>query len=454
MLGDNAIPGDPGALQTLSSQLRATAGQVADIRGRFAGRGTGAHWSGRAAEAFRSSLNELPGELDKLYGSYTVAADAIGAYAGTLAELQGRANWYAGQIEEAAAAQQAAQARSAAAARDLHAARQAHASATDPVSQSSAQRAMEHAGSAIAHANAEHDEALSKVASLHAAAAANHDAFEAAAQTCCSQLDIASHLGIRNSVVKALEHVGGQVLQTLASPFVWAGKEVYKWGDHALHDAETFLHDPSWENLRNVLEDAKAPLEVAGAALLIAGLAASVIASGGADAPVLLALADAAGTMDAVGFGVNTATLAIDGTVTAGDGSEAIFGSGQAQRDARGHLVGDAFDTATDAAVGATGTHESAQLDSLADKASNEALDYLDTGNSHYLSWVTRYQKQYLHKYLNIVGTSKLEEMGVHYLSSFDKGNLEQLIPGRDTPKPTLFHRIVLPPPQAALGID
>jgi uncharacterized protein YukE len=461
VLGDSAIPGDPGALEALSGQLRTTAGQVGDIRGRFASRGLGAHWSGQAAEAFSASLNALPSELDKLYSSYTVAADAIGSYARTLSELQGRANWYASQIEEAAGAQQAAQARSDAAARELHTARRAHASATDPASQSSAQRAIDRATSAVAHANSEHDEALNKIASLRAAAVANHDEFESAAQACCSQLDLASHLGIRNSMVRALEHVGGKVLEALASPFVWAGKEAYKWGDHALHDVEKFIHDPSWENLRNILEDAKGPLEVAGAALLVAALVLSVVATAGADAPILVALAEgAAWGVESAGMGIGAVTLAVDGAVTAGDGSEAIFGSGQGQRAARGHLAGDVFDTATDAATLGAGGAGKAELKNLADKASNEAIDYLHTGNSHELGWVTRYEKQYLHmRNLPKVEdpttiASKLEQMGIHYLGGFDKANLEQLTPGPHAHKPTLFHRIVLPPFETALGID
>ena len=249
-------------------------------------------------EAFRSSLNELPGELQKINSSFGAAAGAVGSFATTLAELQSRANWYASQIEQASSDLQSAQNRHAAAEKELHTAKHSHAVASDPVSKASWQRALDDASTAVATANADQDEFNGQISNLRSAAHLNHSEYENAANVCCSGLETASHLGIRNSFTHALGHFLHDVGSGIATGVVWAGREVERagedveqWGEQTWKDAaDAFWNHPSWGALRTVLEDVKEPLEIAGAVLAVTGLVASVFLTGGADTPLVAAI--------------------------------------------------------------------------------------------------------------------------------------------------------------------
>lgn len=229
VLGPDAISGDPGALEALVGQLRTSAGHVEGIQGRVSANGLGGSWSGTAADAFRVSLDALPGELEKLHSSFSVAADAIGGYAHVLAELQSRAQWLAQEIVDAESGLQSAQAWHSTAQSELHAAQTRHVAASDPASKSLAQAAVDRASGAVAAAQAVQEECAARVSSLRSSARQNREELDRAASTCASGLAAASNLGISNSFGSWMD----RILHDLSSVSGWGAVIATLIGDAA-----------------------------------------------------------------------------------------------------------------------------------------------------------------------------------------------------------------------------
>ncbi|HWB69312.1 MAG TPA: hypothetical protein VG518_04995 [Solirubrobacterales bacterium] len=456
VLGGDAIPGDSGAVEAMASRLRNSANEVGSIQHRIGSVGLVGSWSGQAAGAFKSSLHELPGELSKLHSSFDAAAGALASYASALSDAQSKANWYARQIEEAESDLQGAQQRHSSAQSAVDSARRSHMAASDPVSKASAQRALDSASGEAARASAAVEEISGKIDSLRSSAHTNHEQWEAAASACCSGLDAASHLGIRNSVGSWFDRnvthgIPGKAVGAVASGVAWTfreGEELVEdvghwagrtWDDVGKLGGDILSGHLSWADTRAVLEDAKAPLIVAGIGLTVA----AVVLTDGAATPLLVAEVDIA----TAGSAVATATALDDVAIGVGDSSEAIFGDTEEKRGKyRDGLLDDATNLGTDL-IGVHGAHGSiatAQKDqALSKKAAEEMQKYRDTGRSGYKGWATRYQNQMTTKGDRIRETA-IDEAKKQVL---EKGveSLETSSSSPQCPAPTIPHEITLP---------
>ena len=264
-LGSDAIPGDVGTVNSIAGQLDAAASNVDTIRSRISSQGLHGSWSGRAANAFESTLGQLPGELDKLSSSFGAAKTALTAFAGSLEQAQAEANWLATRIEQEEGAMRDAQTRHDSAKNDLTNAEQAHANATDPISKASAQRAVDQARTAAANAQASLDDCSSQIAGLRRRADTNRARYEDAVRACCSALDSASALGIQNTTLGEIGHFIGHAASDIAAPFVWAAGDVVG----AAEDAGKWV-DQNWEKIRSVIEDVGTVLAIAGVVVAVA----------------------------------------------------------------------------------------------------------------------------------------------------------------------------------------
>lgn len=332
VLGDYAIPGDVGAVESVAARLRSIASDVHAIQGRVVRDGLHGSWSGHAADQFRHALGEVPGEIEKLGASFTMAASVMQTFAGELAECQRRAEWLAEKIEQEQSSQREAERRHERAQTELRAAERQHAGAADPVSQSRAQAAVDRARTSAATARDDahgHGEEISR---RLREAASNRDDYERAVRTCCSGLDTASDLGIKNDAFGPIKHFVGAAAKDVAG-FVAAPVH---WAEQTWKDGVELSHDHSWKAFRKLLEDAKAPLEVAGVALIVL----SIFVAPEAVLP-LMVLASRAETL-------------IDGAETVGDLAEAEKGNAAQRREAHSHLAEDGVDLAMDV-VGSKG---------------------------------------------------------------------------------------------------
>jgi hypothetical protein len=297
-MGEISIPGDPGALQSLAARLRQAAGDVESVRGRVAQNGLDGAWSGRASDAFRGTLHELPGELAPIATAFDGAAQSLAGFATRLAELQEQARWYEDQITGAHQELNEAHARNAAAETKLRAARLAHAAASDPVSLHTAQSAVNVGEAMVRQAGADIEDLGGNVTRLLSGAQSIRDAYDGAVRTCCSALDGARHSGGRsfaNRVSGSVHRLLGHVDHAAAT---W-----WRFGERAERDAERDAEhfgagalrefDRGWAPMRAVL---MATSEALGEATLIVGggtlvVAAALLVVPGVDVPAGLVVA-------------------------------------------------------------------------------------------------------------------------------------------------------------------
>jgi hypothetical protein len=324
-LGANAILGDAGAVGSIAGRLRTAANNVHTIQSRISSNGLHGSWSGQAANAFESTLGQLPGELDKLGASFDAAAGALERFGSSLDTAQAKANWLAAKIEQAEGDMRGAQARHDSASRDLAHAERAHTNASDPASKVSAQQAVDQARAAAASAQAAVDDHNSEIASYRKQAESNREQYEEAVRACCGAVDAASALGIQNTVLGGVGHFMGEVGGVVAAPFVWVGGQIGDVG-HAV----VGWVDQNWETIRGVLDKL-------GQALAVVGVLAAVVAVF-VQPELALPLFLYASRAQAV----------TDGAMGAGDAFVSATGDAKEKQKAEGHLVEDGMSIALD----------------------------------------------------------------------------------------------------------
>jgi uncharacterized protein YukE len=191
-LGDSAIPGDPDGLSVVASRLAAARDQVSSVQGRVASNGLQGTWSGSAGDAFRSSLNLLPGELGSVAGAFDLASSAIGGFAGRLAGFQEQAAYFGSRIQALEEELAAAQHRHDEAQNRVRVARLREDAAHDPVSLKTAVDAVRYGLGLLQQALNDLDEHSQEITRLRGEAQANREDYESAVQACCAQLQDAS----------------------------------------------------------------------------------------------------------------------------------------------------------------------------------------------------------------------------------------------------------------------
>lgn len=233
-MAEISIPGDPGGLSALASQLRAAADGIATVGGRVGENGLDGSWSGQAANAFRASVSPLPGELSKVFAAFVESSQALARFATRLAELQQKARWYEGQLEAARQEQSAAEARQARAQTELDTARRGHSLATDPASLHTTGQAVDLGESAVGQAVADVEDAVARAAKLVAAAVSLRQEYEDAVNSCCAALGGARHSGGSPlaGISRAVSGLAGRVDRGLAL-----------WWHSGARDLEELLSD-------------------------------------------------------------------------------------------------------------------------------------------------------------------------------------------------------------------
>jgi hypothetical protein len=191
ILGGAAIPGDPDGLRAVAARLQAARDDVSSVQGRVASNEL-SDWIGSAGDAFRSSLNKLPGELGSVAGSFDGAASAINGFAGQLAAFQEKAAYYADRIETLEQELAAAQHRHDEAQSRVQAARLREAAAHDPISLKTAADAVRYGLSLLHLALDDLDLHSQEITRLQREAQVNREDYEDAVRGCCSQLQDAS----------------------------------------------------------------------------------------------------------------------------------------------------------------------------------------------------------------------------------------------------------------------
>jgi uncharacterized protein YukE len=340
-MGTVDIPGNPSGLEALAGQLENAANDINAVRDRVATNGLEGEWSGQAADAFRSTLHRLPGELATVGGAFGDAMGTIRSFAGRLAELQQQARWYEEKLEESERDLRAANSRHDEATESLRSANRAQAAAADPVSLNAAKRAVDLGENMVRQAIADVEDIGGEVSQLNSGADSTRRDYEEAVRSCCSALDAACPPG--ESLWSGLRHgfddmTGGAIL---------LGGAAWRGADRGLHDIEQGLDDAArftvhefdehWSEIRGDLEIIAGGLMVAG---VIAGVAVLTVVTAGGDVPFLLGAAP----LVLAAFGA-----ADNGIIFEGDDIEATTGDASEKKRYGRLLPGDMFSVALSA---------------------------------------------------------------------------------------------------------
>jgi uncharacterized protein YukE len=388
VLGGSAIPGDPGGLVALAAQLQTASSDVASVQERVATNGLQGSWSGAAAEAFRGSLNKLPGELAKVATAFGDASRSVSTFAGTLEELQANASKYATEITDLHVELRGAQVRQDEAQTRVAAARLAHSLASDPFSLHTAAAALNVGLGIEQTAVAEVEEIGAEIARFVSLAESNRITYEDAVRTCCAAFGSAyeggtssfgawaerharSVAGLLEGSWGAVRREGDRVAHDAETDVVHATRDVEHEADAATHAALTDL-DRHWTQIRGQILRVSADLSNA---TLIANIALPILAitvtaaSGGALAPLGLAMIAADADINAAD---TVATNAASAAVVGGDAIEAARGSRVAEQE----LPGDAEKGVINAAASHFGSGAADKVSSTIDArlASTPAL--------------------------------------------------------------------------------
>ncbi|HWE12540.1 MAG TPA: hypothetical protein VG365_03460 [Solirubrobacteraceae bacterium] len=280
-------------------------------------------WQGAAADAFRSTVGQLPGELDKVHGSYADVAAALDSYEGELATLKASFERVAQQLGAARSTVGSAQGQLAVAQSNLTGALAApHAKPTSPPVLS-AHDAVEAATGAVSRMQAE-------VSGLESHGMALLGQFQGARDHCQAKVSSACSLAPHQSWWDHLMSDAGNWMSDAGHFFTAIGKGIWNGVTGLPGALVDFVEHPSWKTFAKLAEDvaitASVVLLVTGVGewllpeegLLAAGFSA---ANGAADAVATGASLDAAGA-----YGGQAAADALHGNYAAAEGDLAHGG--------------------------------------------------------------------------------------------------------------------------------
>ncbi len=98
------LAAQPGEVEALGREFNRVASQAETSIAGLQGAHGDATWTGAAADAFRTQLGKLPGDLQKVHESYGQAASALSSYAGELGPLKSQFQSLVTQLHSAQSA--------------------------------------------------------------------------------------------------------------------------------------------------------------------------------------------------------------------------------------------------------------------------------------------------------------------------------------------------------------
>jgi uncharacterized protein YukE len=103
------LASDPGEIAALASGFHKVAEQARTAAAGLRGAQNDATWTGGAADAFRSQVGKLPGDLDKVQQSYGDVAHALDSYGHALGPIQTQFRSLASELHSAQSSLSSAQ---------------------------------------------------------------------------------------------------------------------------------------------------------------------------------------------------------------------------------------------------------------------------------------------------------------------------------------------------------
>jgi len=331
------LSSDTGEIASLASGFHTVADQARTAAAGLRGAQNDATWTGGAADAFRSQVGKLPGDLDKVQQSYGDVARALDAYGHGLGPIQTQFRSLASELQSAQSSLSSAQSQLSTAKSDLNTATSApHATSTTP--------AVVDAHNAVQSASGSVGRLSDEVSGLQSRGMRLLDEFDTIRGQARSAVSGAAGIAPSQSWFSSVMHDVGNFVEGVAKGI---GKSV--WDLVSGKAVINFIEHPSWKTFGELAKD------VAVTASLVAMVAAPFAAPEIAEGDALAVGADAAaeGAADAsAGAGEAAA-----GDAAAGDGASAFANGARTVSNGANKVVtaGGLGASASDAAQGKWG---------------------------------------------------------------------------------------------------
>lgn len=312
------LAADTGEIASLASAFHQVAHQAQTAAAGLRGAQSDAHWTGAAADAFRSQVGKLPGDLDKVQHSYGEVATALDSYESQLGPIQTQFRSLATQLQDAQSQLGSAQSQASQAKTNLSTATSApHATASTP--------AVVNAHTALQTATGTVGRLQDQVSGLQGRGYHLLDEFDTVRGHARSTVSAAAGIAPSQSWLSGALHSIGNFMGGVGHFFAGIGEDVWHAAKSLPSDVAHVIEHPT--NLHDWSQLGKDAATVAGA---VAVVAAVVICP--ADAIGLEAVAAGAETVEGAAGAVATyatveKTAADTGLVAEGKGSLSEVGS-------------------------------------------------------------------------------------------------------------------------------
>lgn len=312
------LTADTGEIGSLAAGFHRVASQAQTSAAALRGANGDGTWTGTAADAFRTQLGKLPGDLDKVQQSYGEVATALGAYASGLEPIQTQFRSLASQLTSARSNLSSAQS-------NLSTAKTTLSTATSGPHATSSTPAVVNAHTAVSNASGAVGNLQGDVSGLESRGYHLLDEFDTIRGHAHSTVSSASGIAPSQGWFSSMMHSIGNFMGGVGHFFAGIGEDVWNSAKSLPSDVAHVIEHPT--NLHDWAKLGKDAATVAGA---IAVVAAVVICP--ADALGLEALAegaevvgDTAGTVATYAQGEKT--VADTGLLAEGKGSLSEVGS-------------------------------------------------------------------------------------------------------------------------------
>jgi uncharacterized protein YukE len=317
------LSADPGEVWMLAALFRQVGGEAQAIAGALRGAPNEATWTGAAASAFRRTVGQLPGELDKVQQSYEDVAGALDTYESELAQVKPAFQRVAEQLGSVRTALGGAQTQLAGAESNLTNALGApHAKPSSPAVQS-AHDAVQSASGTVTRLQGE-------VSGLEAQGFALLGQFQGARDRCTGKVSSACSLAPHQSWWDSLMSDVGNFMSGAGHFFEAIGLGIYHGVTGLPGALVDWVEHPSWKTFAKLAEDVAITASVV---LLVTGVGEALLPEEGLLAAGLSAANDAAdavatgASLDGAGaYGVGAVDDALHGNYSAAEGDAVNMG--------------------------------------------------------------------------------------------------------------------------------
>jgi uncharacterized protein YukE len=306
------LTADTGEIGSLAAAFHRVASQAQTSAAALRGANADGTWTGQAADAFRTQLGKLPGDLDKVQHSYGEVATALSAYATGLEPLQTQFRSLASQLSTTRSSLSTAQSNLSTAKSSLSTANAAaHATSSTP--------AVVNAHTAVSNASGAVGNLQGQVSGLESRGHQLLDEFDTIRGHARSTVSSASGIAPSHGWFSSMMHSIGNFMGGVGHFFAGIGEDVWNSAKSLPSDVAHVIEHPT--NLHDWAKLGEDAATVAGA---VAVVAAVVICP--ADAVGLEALADGAEAIEGAAGTVATyaqgeKTVADTGLLAEGKGS-------------------------------------------------------------------------------------------------------------------------------------